>query len=138
MQSKLLKRGPALSGKVCDLDLYRKDKEAAETAVRVAVSTLRIETFVAMLDTLRAVMLRYGKSRMEFRDFTVTMSKNGIPLIKGKKTAAKCPGCGSKEGWMYLQTVIEGKPRSQDLVAWGCRNCGTVFNRWEVNWDDAS
>ncbi len=85
----------------------------------------------------RQIMLRYGKERMEFRDFVVTLSKNGIPLIQGKMTVRKCPGCGSKGGWQYLQTVMEGRLRSKDLVAWGCRNCGMVFNRWEANWDDA-
>jgi uncharacterized protein CbrC (UPF0167 family) len=118
--------------------LYRQDKLAAETAVRVAVGSSDIKTFTAMLDALRAVMLRYGKERLEFRDFVVTLTRHGIPLIKGKKTATQCPGCGNKEGWKYLQTVMEGKPRSHDLVAWGCRNCGEIFNRWEANFDDAS
>jgi len=135
--SKSQKRETAWSGKLYDLGQYRKDKEAAEMAVREAVGSNDIRTFTAMLDALRAVMLRYGKERLEFRDFVVTLTKNGIPLIRGKKTARKCPSCGSQKGWQYLQTIMQVKPKGQDLVAWGCRRCGEVFNRWEANWDDA-
>lgn len=70
-----------------------------------------------------------------------TFTKNKVEfflLIHGKKTARKCPKCGNKGDWRYFQTTIEGKPRTRDLVAWGCKQCGTVFNRWEVNWDDVS
>jgi len=66
----------------------------------------------------------------------VTLTKNGIPLVRGKKTAAKCPRCGGLNG-KYLQTVVEGDKKTKDLVAWGCRECGEIFNRWERNWDDA-
>lgn len=127
---------PTWPGKVCSLNLYRQDKAAAETAVRVAVSSKDIRTLVAMLDALRAVMTRYGKKRMVFKDFSVKLTKNGIPLVQGKRTATRCPRCGGLNG-NYLQTVMEGAPRSRDLVAWGCRQCGEIFNRWEVNSDDA-
>lgn len=121
---------------VYSLALYKEDKEAAERAVRVLVGSANMQTFTMMLNALKAVMLRYGKDRLEFRDFVVTLTRNGIPRIQGKKKATECPGCGSKEGWKYLRTAMEGKPHSQDLVVWGCRNCGTVFNKWEQNWDD--
>ena len=137
MQSKLPKWGTAWSGKIYDLATYRLDKEAAETAVRVAVSTRDIKAFGAMFDALRAIMLRYNRTYMEFRDFTARLSENGIPLVEGKKTAAKCPGCGSQEGWQYLRTAVEGPRHTKDLAVWGCRKCGEIFNRWEANWDDA-
>ncbi len=136
LQSKSPKWETAWSANLYDLATYRLDKEAAETAVRVAVASRDIKTFGAMLDALRAIMLRYSKERMDFRDFTVTLSKNGIPLIEGKKTAAKCPGCGSQEGWQYLRMAVEGPKHTKDLAVWGCQRCGEVFNRWERNWDD--
>ncbi len=136
MRSKLPKWETAWSANLYDLANYRLDKEAAETAVRVAVSSRDIKTFGTMLDALRAIMLRYNRTYMEFRDFTVKLSKNGIPLVEGKKTAAKCPGCGSRKDWQYLRTAMEGPKHTKDLAVWGCRRCGEVFNRWEANHDD--
>jgi hypothetical protein len=121
---------------VYDLWSYKLDKDAAETAVRVAVQTKDIKAFGRMFDALRMIMMRYDKLQMEFRDFRVTLSDGGVPLIEGKKTARKCPGCGSVGGWQYLQTAKEGPARTKDMAVWGCRNCLTVFNREERNYDD--
>lgn len=136
MRSRSLEMEDVCTGNLCELDAYRLDKEAAEAAVKVAVESTNIDRFVFMLDTLKGIMVRHQKKELKFRDFVVTLTKNGIPLIRGRKTSLKCPGCGSLEGWKYLQTIIMGKPRSQDLVAWGCKQCGEIFNRWERNWDD--
>jgi hypothetical protein len=94
----------------------------------------------AMIEVVTTVMRKYGKRKMSFGSYEVILERDGgfsFPLIRAKRVSKRCPKCGREKGLLYISTQKQNLFGPRDLVTWGCRDCGEVFNRWEVNGDDA-
>jgi hypothetical protein len=90
-----------------------------------------------MLKTARAVLDRYGISRLKLHGFTVEATReSGWVVVRGTELLPQsqrhCPGCGADIyallGDVRILSIKEG--RTRDFVTYGCR-CGRVFAKAE-------
>jgi hypothetical protein len=74
-----------------------EDRAMVETAVNVFLWTQRANTRMQMLRAARAVLDRYGVSRLKFNRFIVEVGAPGWSVIRGRRKIAgrQCPDCGA-------------------------------------------
>ena len=110
------------------------DRAAVETAVNIFLWTQKADTRIQMLKTARAVLDRYGVSRLKFSNYVVEASSSGWSAIRGRRkiSGRECPDCSADiyewPGKVRILSIQEG--RSRDIVNYGCR-CGAVFTKAE-------
>lgn len=111
-----------------------EDRAAVQTAVDVFLWTQKPRTRLQMLQVSRAILDRYGVSKMHVGDYAVRKNGNLAaitarnPLPAGQRV---CPGCGAdiyKLGDVQIVSIREGQDK--DLVTYGCK-CGIMFTKSE-------
>jgi len=125
---------------VIDLGEYRDLQTIVKANIRSFLRHGSVRHRGAMIESVAAVMRKYGKKRMSFGTYEVVLGRDGdfyFPLIRARRISKGCPQCGRAKGLLYISTQKQDLFGPRDLVTWGCRDCGEVFNRWEVNGDDA-
>lgn len=114
-----------------------EDRQVVQTAVQVFLTTQSGRARDMMLKTARAVLDRYGISRLKLYGFTVEATREpGWVVVRGTELLPQsqrhCPGCGADiyrwPGDVRILSIREGY--SRDLVTYGCR-CGKVFSKAE-------
>ena len=112
------------------------DRATMQTAVSVFLMTQNGRTRQQMLKTARAILDRYGISKLIFDDYTVKSTQDpGWSRIVGKRyiSGRICPGCGADiyewPGRVKILSIDEGC--RYDEVSYGCR-CGLIFKKKEA------
>lgn len=113
----------------------QEDRAAVKTAVDVFLWTQKPRTRVQMLQVSRAILDRYGVSKMHVGGYAVRKAGQ-LAAVAAKKVLPEgqrvCPGCGADiydwPGDVRILGIREG--REKDLVTYGCR-CGSVFAKLE-------
>ncbi|MCG8400858.1 MAG: hypothetical protein MJA84_04600 [Firmicutes bacterium] len=112
-----------------------EDRAVVQTAVSMFLRTQKPSTRLRMLQVSRAILDRYGVSKMAVGEYTVqkagplatVVAKNMLPA--GQRI---CPDCGTDiykwPGDVRILGIREGFRR--DLPTYGCR-CGSVFKKSE-------
>lgn len=111
-----------------------EDRAAVETAVQVFLWTQNASTRDRMLRAARAVLDRYGISKLHLSSFTVEATSPGLSAIRGRReiTGRECPGCGADiyefPGKVKILSIRE--ECGYDIVSYGC-SCSSVFSKLE-------
>ncbi|MBC7340859.1 MAG: hypothetical protein H5U02_00130 [Clostridia bacterium] len=121
---------------VVSLESRRVAVQTAELTLRMWLRRGDLFSHVTMRRALAGLLESEGLTRLDTRTFRVylTSEEEGWVWIEPKRTVVleACPDCGSDmRRWRYLCTQQEG--HEWGLWSWGCKECGAVFNRWEVS-----
>lgn len=120
---------------VVSLESRRVAVQSAETIVRLWLRRGDLFSYLTMRKALAGLLNSEGLGFLNARTFSVHLvpEDEGWVWIVPKRTVVleACPDCGSDmRRWTYLGTQRE--QGDWDLYSWGCRECGAIFNRWEV------
>lgn len=124
------------SCQVIDLGEYQDLRTIVRANIRSFLRHGTAKHRVAMIESVAAVMRKYGKKRMSFGSYEVLLGQDGdfyFPLIRAKRVTKGCPRCGREKGLLYISTQKQDLFGPRDLVTWGCRDCGEIFARWDPN-----
>ena len=113
----------------------QEDRAAVQTAVEVFLHSQKPRTRLQMLQVSRAILDRYGISKIHVGGYAVRKNGNLAAItVKNLLPAGQrtCPGCGADiyewPGDVRIVSILEGQ--KQDLVTYGCK-CGNMFAKME-------
>lgn len=110
------------SCQVIDLAEYQDLRAIVRANIRSFLRHGTAKARGAMIESVAAVMRKYGKKKMSFGSYEVILKRDGnfyCPQIRAKRVTKGCPGCGREKGLLYISTQKQDLFGPRDLVTWG-------------------